>query len=107
MNSHTLAGLLWEGHRESTRCSRDTYPQSCITEYTLVYEDKPKISRLIMASASTVKVNRGTVFSALVFERGRCVAQSVDGIRAADAGGRGGRPRAQKPPGQTNALYLQ
>ena len=28
-----------EGFRESRRCSRDTYPESCITEYTLVYED--------------------------------------------------------------------
>ena len=32
--------LLWEGFRESRRCSRDTYPESYITEYTLVYADK-------------------------------------------------------------------
>ena len=37
---HTLAGPLWEGCRESRRCSRDTYPESYITEYTLVYEEK-------------------------------------------------------------------
>ena len=33
---------FWEGFRESRRCSRDTYPESFITEYTLVYEDKPR-----------------------------------------------------------------
>jgi len=27
------------GYRESRRCSRDTYPESYITKYTLVYED--------------------------------------------------------------------
>jgi len=31
--------LLWEGFRESRRCSRDTYPESYITEYTSVYEE--------------------------------------------------------------------
>ena len=35
---------LWEGCRESRRCSRDTYPESYITKYTstrgiLVYKD--------------------------------------------------------------------
>ena len=29
-----------EGFRESRRCSRDTYPESYITEYILIYEDK-------------------------------------------------------------------
>ena len=29
-----------DGLRESRRCSGDTYPQSCITEYTLVYEEE-------------------------------------------------------------------
>jgi hypothetical protein len=28
-----------EGFRENRRCSRDTYPESYITEYTLVYTD--------------------------------------------------------------------
>jgi len=37
---HTLVGPLWEGYHESRRCSRDTYPESYITEYTLVYEDE-------------------------------------------------------------------
>ena len=34
-------GWLWEGCRESRRCSRDAYPESYITKYTciLVYED--------------------------------------------------------------------
>ena len=26
--------ICWEGCRESRRCSRDTYPESCITKYT-------------------------------------------------------------------------
>ena len=29
----------WEGFRESRRCSRETYPESYITEYILMYED--------------------------------------------------------------------
>ena len=33
---HTLAGPLWEGCRESRRCSRDTYPESYITKYTSI-----------------------------------------------------------------------
>ena len=32
--------ILWEGYRESRRCSRDTYPESYITEYILIYEEK-------------------------------------------------------------------
>ena len=35
-----MVGLLWEGFRESRRCSRDTYPESYIAEYILIYEDK-------------------------------------------------------------------
>ena len=31
---------IWGGFRESIRCSRDTYQESYITEYTSVYEDK-------------------------------------------------------------------
>ena len=30
---------LWEGFRESRRCSRDTYPESYITENILIYEE--------------------------------------------------------------------
>ena len=66
------------------------------------------------SSPSTFKANYGTAFSTLlsesgrfVVQSGRCVVQSVDGLAAADPGRRGGRLRAQKPPGQTNALYLQ
>ena len=33
------SGLVWEGFRESRTCSRDTYPESYITEYILIYED--------------------------------------------------------------------
>jgi len=29
-----------EGFRESKKCSKDTYPESYITDYTLVYEEK-------------------------------------------------------------------
>jgi len=28
---------LWEGYRESRRCSRDTYPEAYITKYTSIY----------------------------------------------------------------------
>ena len=31
-----LVGLLWEGCRESRRCSRDTYPESYIAKYTSI-----------------------------------------------------------------------
>ena len=30
------SGLVWEGYRESRRCSRDTYPESYITKYTSI-----------------------------------------------------------------------
>ena len=31
---HTLVGPLWEGHHESRKCSRVTYLESYITQYT-------------------------------------------------------------------------
>ena len=34
---------LWEGFRESRRCSRDTYPASYITEHILIYEDRQSL----------------------------------------------------------------
>jgi len=37
--SHTGGGG-WEGFRESTRCSRDTCPETYITEYILTCEEK-------------------------------------------------------------------
>ena len=36
LKDHTLAGPLWEGCRESRRCSRDTYPESYIIKYTSI-----------------------------------------------------------------------
>ena len=36
VGDHTLAGPLWEGCRESRKCSRDTYPESYITKYTSI-----------------------------------------------------------------------
>jgi len=39
--SETFRVSLAEGFRESKRCSRDTYPESYITEETLVYEENP------------------------------------------------------------------
>jgi len=30
------ADRLWEGHHESRRCSRDTYPESYITKYASI-----------------------------------------------------------------------
>ena len=37
-------GWRWEGYCESRRCSRDTHPESYITEYTMVYEEKMFLS---------------------------------------------------------------
>jgi len=37
---HTLAGPLWEGYRESRRCSRDTYTESYITKYTSICTER-------------------------------------------------------------------
>ena len=37
--SQSATRSVREGLRESRRCSRDTYPDSCITEYILIYED--------------------------------------------------------------------
>jgi len=46
------SGLIgWEGYRESRRCSRDTYPESCITKYTSIRR-KPRY-RLQFHSADT------------------------------------------------------
>ena len=33
---HILAGPLWEGYRESKRCSKDTYAESYITKHTSI-----------------------------------------------------------------------
>ena len=33
---HTLVGPFWEEFRESRSCSRDTYPESYITKYTII-----------------------------------------------------------------------
>ena len=43
---HTLAGPLWEGFRESRRCSRDTYPESYFTEYTSIRRLNPFYARV-------------------------------------------------------------
>ena len=32
----TLVGPFSKGYHESRRCSRDTYPESCITKYTCI-----------------------------------------------------------------------
>jgi len=34
IDSGLVDSPLWEGCRESTRCSRDTFPESCIAKYT-------------------------------------------------------------------------
>ena len=33
---HTHVGPLWKGYHESTKCSRNTYPESHITKYTSI-----------------------------------------------------------------------
>ena len=40
---------LWKGYRESRRCSRDTYPESCITKYTSIRR-KPGCQRMYRSS---------------------------------------------------------
>ena len=59
---HTLAGPPWEGFRESRRCSRDTYPESYITEFILTYEDN---------RGSTFALRRSTLDSGLGGQRGK------------------------------------
>ena len=45
LQSRIDAGLLDSGRRhESTTCSRDTFPESYITEYTFVFEEHIKQS---------------------------------------------------------------
>ena len=44
--------FIREGFRESRRCSRDTCPESYITEYILVYEEK-KVHRHPLENART------------------------------------------------------
>ena len=43
--------FLWEGFRESRRCSRDTYPEWYITEYTSVYGDKSPSTLQVVPSS--------------------------------------------------------
>ena len=33
IDSGLVGSTVWEGYRESRRCSRDTYPESYITKY--------------------------------------------------------------------------
>ena len=40
-----LSNPLWEGNRESRRCSRDTYPESNTTKYTSIRRKKTCVSR--------------------------------------------------------------
>ena len=41
---HFQGEPLWEGYRESRRCSRDTYPESSITKYTRIRRQQCAIS---------------------------------------------------------------
>ena len=42
-----FAMIVWEGCRESRRCSRDTYPESYIAKYTSIQRLVPRINGLI------------------------------------------------------------
>ena len=60
----TIASLLselWEGFRESRRCSRDTYPESYITKYTCIRRyhtfSLPTIHRCVSASTDRLDIN--------------------------------------------------
>ena len=37
--------MIQGGYHESRRCSRDTYPESYISKYILIYEDYPRETR--------------------------------------------------------------
>ena len=50
-----LSAGLWEGCRESRRCSRDTYPESYITEFTCI---RRKISFLLACLGSPGQFSR-------------------------------------------------
>ena len=48
----------WEGYRESGRCSRDTYPEPCITKYTSIRRQcKPSRSEIFVFVACVVSFN--------------------------------------------------
>ena len=49
---------LWERFCKSTRCSRDTFPESYNSEYTLVYEDRH--SRWVAAAGSCRQAARAS-----------------------------------------------
>jgi hypothetical protein len=40
-------GLLWEGTQKEKMLFEEPDAESCITKYTLVYEDKPNAGRLL------------------------------------------------------------
>ena len=63
---HTLAGPLWEGYHESRRCSGDTCPESDITEYTLVYEEKHATSQQISIGNPSEEDNQVVIDSGLL-----------------------------------------
>jgi len=45
--SHSpLGSRVWERFRESSICSRDSYPKAYITEYVLIYEDEEEEEEL-------------------------------------------------------------
>ena len=59
---------IWEGFRESRRCSRDTYPHSYITECTSVYQDFWESSRnTILEGTGSWKYSKYVCFEYLSF----------------------------------------
>ena len=73
---------LWEGYRESRRCSRDTYPESYITEYTSI---RRKCARL--------RPSDGCSGEALVHKRMRCGSIGLAPKRNSSHGVRHGNAR--------------
>ena len=66
LGDHTLAGLLWEGFRESRRCSRDNYPESYIAEHVLIYEENS--CRHLNPKPQTQSVPARCPFQSLLFD---------------------------------------
>jgi hypothetical protein len=77
-------GGPWEGFRASRRSSRDTYPESNITEYVLIYEDKQARLGGPSGVASPITTNhaaKGSVFVKL--SKRRRQLKQMAGLRKA------------------------
>ena len=100
--THLVTGRArWEGCRESTRCSRDTYPESYITKYTSIRR-LTSLRRRASSAAKYSSTTYGTVdtmcacmtVSSLDLQAQTVVAGEGGGVQSA----RGGRGREMSFP---------